>query len=170
MACGDEAAQVVRGQSASELFGNVLQPGLPVFLLVQDLRLVALVLSKIVHNLLLPGIKDRRGSCHRLPTALGRVKVFVPWEYQKWGALHCHPLLGGMPDSWCFPEVGMTWRDAQEGVGLRPGYAKVLPMPPAGSEYGKRVREYVAKYVAKDLHGDLWHLIGFPKESRPPAR
>lgn len=104
-----------------------------------------------------------------------RVKLFVPWEPQKWGALHAHPLIGGMPvggewnaddelgvvraGEWRFQDVHDAWREAQMDFGLQPGYAWLKPYEPG------RVDGYVAKYVTKDLKGDGWTFFGFECES-----
>lgn len=83
------------------------------------------------------------------------VQIFVPWELQKWGALHCHPLIANLPKGWRYKDIHAAWRSAQENYGLGPGRAHVLPYSRGD------ITSYVAKYVTKDVTGDLWDLIGF---------
>lgn len=90
---------------------------------------------------------------HRWKDKSGRVKLFVPWERHKSGQYHCHPLVGNLPRGWRFTEVHDAWQAAQRAVGLTPGKAWLKPY--VGK---KELRDYVAKYVTKDLDGDAWSL------------
>lgn len=91
-----------------------------------------------------------------------QVRMFVPWEKQKWGALHAHPLIGGLPmegeegePNWRFREIHRAWELAALDFGLAKPHAWLSPCESAGCV------GYVAKYCTKDLDGDLWDLIGF---------
>lgn len=95
------------------------------------------------------------------------VRLFLPWETQKWGALHAHPLIGKLPmtgqqrlygrkdGGWRFQDLHAAWRAAQLDFGLHPGHAHLLPYESGGAS------AYVAKYCAKDVAGDQWSLFGF---------
>lgn len=96
-----------------------------------------------------------------------RICMFLPWETQRWGALHAHPLLSRLPESgqgrlwggrthgWEYRDLHKAWREAQLDFGLVPGHAHLLPYESGGAA------AYVAKYCAKDVAGDQWSLYGF---------
>lgn len=83
------------------------------------------------------------------------VKFFSAWELQKWGALHCHLLISGMPSTWRYRDIWECWHQALASFGLERGRVDVQPYSPG------TVTTYVAKYVSKDIMGDQWSLHGF---------
>lgn len=126
-----------------------------------------------------------------------RVKLFVPWEKQKRGALHCHPLIAGLPAEG--ERVSRLVEPIELG-GSNPttnpvpvhllheerdrddwSYDRVrkcweraqraLALAPGFSWLRpfdpERCPGYVSKYVCKDLTGDAWALYGFPGQGTP---
>ena len=92
------------------------------------------------------------------------VKAFIPWESQKSGALHVHPLVGSMPSGWRYQDLRECWTEAQRRSVLAPGFSWLRPYAE-----DEKLRRYVAKYVVKDLDGDGWSLLGWKCAPPGPA-
>ena len=108
-----------------------------------------------------------------------RLQVFIPWERQKWGALHAHPLVACLPgkeeprwsrwlmediSGWRVEELRRAWKHTQAEFGIEPGHAWLKYIGATNEEHRQAVLGYVSKYVAKDSDGDLWDLLGFPRK------
>jgi len=91
-----------------------------------------------------------------------RATMFVPWEFTKLGAVHCHPLALGVKDV-RFNTVRRLWGRTTQSFGVGPGRSWIKPYQRGNLE------NYLAKYVTKDMTGDgwgvwgPWHLLG-PKD------